>query len=185
MPRRPLLPLFTLQSSTSSSPLLVSTLTIESSTTANLSQLDLAQISSNNESELVNRTMASKFSNEHFPMLSVQSYMASDMIILPIVQVASTLACIFFSSLAFKMKMHRISFSLPMILVTPICLILSIVLNHVHSRIPSSHLLELFSYPINYAYEPYLWHIACGFCLWFISHIWINNHILLSDIKKK
>ena len=94
------------------------------------------------------------------------------------------LAC----SLAFKLRMQRVCFALPLSLTTPVCLALALVLCHFNFPLKREWLSELRNHFIctsSYFHDPFRWQLVCGMALWWLSHLWTTNPIWNNDANRK
>lgn len=97
-----------------------------------------------------------------------------------LVQLVSSLIFYMACSFAFKLRMSRLSFALPLTLVTPVSVILTLVLQNVTS--PTSW-YELFRPTLAYSHQ-LAWFklpIIYGIFLWWLSHLWTTRNIWNSE----
>ncbi len=95
-----------------------------------------------------------------------------------IVHFVSSLMLYLASSLAFKLRMIRFSFALPLTLVTPILFIISLLICEYGVLNLNTNWLTDFNYNFicekNSKIQVFA---ACGLCLWWASHLWVTRHI--------
>lgn len=89
-----------------------------------------------------------------------------------VIQIASSLIFYLACSLAFKLRMSRISYALPLCLITPVCVAFVFALNHA-DNIPD---FLIFVKTNGYTYN-YLTDLLCGLILWWLSNLWITGHM--------
>jgi hypothetical protein len=95
-----------------------------------------------------------------------------------LIQLTSTLVCYLSASLAFKLRMHRFCFALPLTLITPISIILSVVICENNSEnIGLDDFRKGFICVTSYLTNPFKWQLIVGVCLWWVSHIWTTSNI--------
>ncbi len=95
------------------------------------------------------------------------------------IQISSFLVYFWSSSLAYKLKMHRWSYFLPLMLITPITILLSVVLCDQSVKITgfdyfkNYYLCTSFSFTVN----PFRWQLIVGILVWWSSNMWMFNFI--------
>ena len=105
-----------------------------------------------------------------------------------VVQVASSLVCFLASSLAYKFRMNRFSFALPMTLVTPLAIILSVLICEIRKpNLIENNWMDFFSghFICKSKILSYKWQLICGLCLWWISSLWSSSHIWSTEGANK
>lgn len=97
-----------------------------------------------------------------------------------IVQAASGAICYYFSRVACKLCMQRFSFSLPLTIITPGTLAIFCYLCHLGEwtelRLPNVE-VGFWRCSESYQQRAFQWQIGCAVGLWWLSQLWINNHI--------
>jgi chitin synthase len=95
------------------------------------------------------------------------------------IQISSFLVFFWSSSLAYKLKMHRWSYFLPLMLITPIAILLSVVLCDQSVKIrgfdyfKNYYLCTSFSFTV----DPFRWQLIVGILVWWLSNMWMFNFI--------
>lgn len=98
------------------------------------------------------------------------------------IQLAASLVFYLACSLAFKLRMSRLSFALPLLLVTPLSVLLLFVLSNL-----SSDWIDPFRYSFTYSHK-LAWFelpIIYGLVLWWISHLWTTRNIWKNEYNSK
>lgn len=101
-----------------------------------------------------------------------------------IVQVVSSVICFLASSLAYKFRMNRFSFALPMTLVTPVSIVASVLICELKkpNLVENGWMDEFRSHFIcTSKILSYKWQLICGLCLWWVSNLWSSSHIWSTD----
>ncbi|GFO13532.1 chitin synthase [Plakobranchus ocellatus] len=95
------------------------------------------------------------------------------------VQIVSSGLCYFFSRLACKLCMQRISFSIPLSLSTPVAVAAVITICYVDkSKLEVMHGFLHWTYTEGSdARRWMIWHLGLGFGLWWASQLWITRYI--------
>lgn len=97
-----------------------------------------------------------------------------------IVQAASGAICYYFSRVACKLCMQRFSFSLPLTIITPGTVAIYCYLCHLGDwtelRLPNVE-VGFWRCSESYQQRAFQWQIGCAVGLWWLSQLWINNHI--------
>ena len=99
--------------------------------------------------------------------------------ILPmIIQVLSSAVCYYTGRLACKLCMQRLGFALPLTLVTPVTLTMTLV---ICKWFPNAAVFQLdfVFWTCHEGYETgsFKWQVICGLGLWWLSQLWIGGHI--------
>ena len=96
------------------------------------------------------------------------------------VQLLSSLIFYGACSLAFKFRMSRMSFALPLTLATPLSIALVLIL---HSLPSLPYWIDYFRFSITYSHTiaSYKLHLIYGLVLWWLSHLWITKHIWIRE----
>lgn len=97
-----------------------------------------------------------------------------------IVQAASGAICYYFSRVACKLCMQRFSFSLPLTIITPGTVAIFCYLCHLGDwtelRLPNVE-VGFWRCSESFQQRGFQWQIGCAVGLWWLSQLWINNHI--------
>ncbi len=100
-----------------------------------------------------------------------------------ILQLISTLICYLGASLAFKLRMNRFCFALPMTLTTPISLIIVLLICELNPvNYDSIDQIKQHFVCLNEGYfSNFLsWHLIVGILIWWVSHLWTTSRIWLN-----
>jgi hypothetical protein len=124
----------------------------------------------------INENKNSSFSLTTFASLSEASPLGY---FIPfVIFLLSTVACYLASSLAYKLRMHRFCFSLPMTLTTPASLLAALLICELKE--PGNFLRPRFVCASDsYFSESIGWHLIIGMLVWWISHLWTTSSIWL------
>ncbi|RNA28824.1 chitin synthase, partial [Brachionus plicatilis] len=101
-----------------------------------------------------------------------------------LVQVVSSMVCFLASSLAYKLRMNRFSFALPMTLVTPLSIVASVLVCEFRKpNLMANNWMDVFSshFICTSRVLSYKWQLVCGLCLWWLSNLWSSSHIWSTD----
>lgn len=96
------------------------------------------------------------------------------------VQVVSSIVCFLSSSLAYKLRMNRFSFALPIALVTPLSIVISVLICELRKpNLIANNWMDLFSghFICTSKIVGYKWQLIWGLCLWWVSNIWSGSHV--------
>lgn len=104
------------------------------------------------------------------------------------IQLASSLICYLASSLAFKLRMSRFSFALPITLITPVATILACLI--CEFKKPNFQNADWFNeftehFICSTNFYNFKWHLTCGICLWWLSNLWTTSHIWTTNNDSK
>jgi hypothetical protein len=94
-----------------------------------------------------------------------------------IVHVSASITFYLASSLAYKLRMIRFSFALPLTLLTPVLYACAVLICEL--GVENGH-KWLSWFPFDFKCERVSsleWYSACGLCLWWISHLWTTRHV--------
>ena len=95
-----------------------------------------------------------------------------------ITQVGASIIFYLSCSLAFKLCMRRICFALPLTLITPVSLGISLLIcNYDWLLFDGKGLRDYFVCYSNYSHTYLVWHLVLGVSFWWISHLWVTNSI--------
>jgi len=95
------------------------------------------------------------------------------------IQISSFLVFFWSASLAYKLRMHRWSYFMPLMLITPISIILSVVLCDQSIKVSgfdyfkNYYLCTSFSYTV----DPFRWQLIVGILVWWLSNMWMFNFV--------
>lgn len=104
-----------------------------------------------------------------------------------IIQSASGAICYYFSRLACKLCMQGFSLMLPLTLLTPATISIFCYLCHLDgwTRIGLPHLtIGHWPCPEIYLENSFHWQIGCALGLWWLSQLWISNHMWFSKSER-
>ncbi|CAF0773385.1 unnamed protein product [Brachionus calyciflorus] len=105
-----------------------------------------------------------------------------------IIHIVSSLVCYLASSLAYKFRMSRFSFALPLTLVTPVAIIVSVLICEFRKpNLQVNNLMDIFNshFICTTKVLSYKWQLVCGLCLWWLSNLWTTSHIWSNEAVSK
>ena len=95
--------------------------------------------------------------------------------------------CYYFARVACKLCMQGFSFSVPMSLSTPLTVAIFSYLCYLEKwtrvYIPDMDIGYL-RCPENYKITSFHWQIGCALALWWLSQLWINNHVWFAKSER-
>ena len=93
------------------------------------------------------------------------------------IHLTTSLAFYMTCSIAFKLRMHRFCFALPITLLTPVSLILACFI--CQFNIDRKFWIEFKEYYRcqSFVSSDLVWHLVLGVCLWWLSHLVMNGQI--------
>ena len=104
-----------------------------------------------------------------------------------IVQSVSGAVCYYFARVACKLCMQGFSFSFPLTFITPITCGIFCYLCYLEGwtriRLPDLD-IGFWKCSESYEMETFHWQIGCALGLWWLSMLWINNHIWFSKSER-
>lgn len=133
--------------------------------------LTIAEKASNNSNLSLNNSLVLNLSGQ--PLYYIYPF---------IVQLVSTVICYLGASLAFKLRMNRFCFALPMTLTTPISLIIALLICELNPNYVSIDQIKQHFVCSNQGYLTFFlrWHLIVGILVWWLSHLWTTSRIWLN-----